>query len=182
MHGLLLVLFVFALPQVLNLIPLSVLAAILLVVGYKLAKPTLFVAMFRRGMTQFAPFLLTIVGMVFTDLLSGVLMGLGLALLVILSRSYKNSLFLHYEQDEQSGDAPRIRMRLAEDVNFLNRGAIVDQLANIPDGAHVTIDMSHCVAVDQDVLEVIEEFEQSVGERGITLEVRHRGASPSAAA
>ncbi|MCA8950041.1 MAG: SulP family inorganic anion transporter [Planctomycetes bacterium] len=181
-HGLLLVLFVFALPQVLNLIPLSVLAAILLVVGYKLAKPTLFVAMFRRGMTQFAPFLLTIVGMVFTDLLSGVLMGLGLALLVILSRSYKNSLFLHYEQDEQSGDAPRIRMRLAEDVNFLNRGAIVDQLANIPDGAHVTIDMSHCVAVDQDVLEVIEEFEQSVGERGITLEVRHRGASPSAAA
>lgn len=181
-HGLLLALFVFALPGVLNLIPLSVLAAILLVVGYKLAKPALFADMFRQGWTQFVPFFVTIVGMLFTDLLSGVLMGLGLALLVILTRSYRNALFLHYEEVDGSGGPPRIRMRLAEDVNFLNRGAIVRQLADIPDGARVTIDMSHCVSVDHDVLEAIEEFEKSAEERGIQLEVLHQSKRAATAA
>ena len=181
-HGLLIVVFVFLLPGVLNLIPLSVLASILLVVGYKLAKPALFVAMWRKGLTQFAPFLVTILGMVFTDLLTGVLMGLGLALLVILSRSYKNALFLHYEASGGDGRPARIRMRLAEDVNFLNRGAIVRQLADIPDGSHVTIDMSHCASVDQDVLEVVEEFEQSTAERDITLVVLPPTSSAAPAA
>lgn len=182
-HGVLLLVFVFALPQVLNLIPLSVLASILLLVGYKLAKPSLIAAMWTRGLTQFGPFAVTIVAMIFTDLLTGVLMGLGLSLLIILSRSYRNAMFLHYEQESGNGDPVRIRMRLAEEVNFLNRGAIVRQLANIPDGAHVTIDMRHCMSVDQDVLEVIEEFKKSVGERDITLEVLNQDhKSPTVAA
>jgi MFS superfamily sulfate permease-like transporter len=174
LHGVLIAVFVFLLPGVLNLIPLSVLAAILIVVGYKLAKPALFLAMWRKGMSQFAPFVVTIVGMVFTDLLTGVLLGLGLALLIILTQSYRNALFLHYEETEGNGKPARIRMRLAEDVNFLNRGAIIRQLADIPDGARVTIDMSHCASVDQDVLEVIDEFQKGAEERGIALEVLHK--------
>lgn len=181
-HGLLLAVFVFAIPGVLNLIPLSVLASVLLVVGYKLTRPVLFAAMWRRGMTQFGPFALTIVGMVLTDLLTGVLLGLGLSLLIILSRSYRNALFLHYEQEDDPSTPTKVRMRLAEDVNFLNRGAIVRRLADIPDGAHVTIDMSHCVSVDQDVLEVIEEFEKSAVERGIQLDVRHMNSESHPAA
>ncbi|HVS17060.1 MAG TPA: SulP family inorganic anion transporter [Planctomycetota bacterium] len=178
-HGVLIVVFVFLMPGLLNLIPLSVLAAILIVVGYKLAKPVLFLTMWRKGMSQFAPFVVTIVGMVLTDLLTGVLLGLGLALLIILTQSYRNALFLHYEATEGNGKPARIRMRLAEDVNFLNRGAIVRQIADIPDGVHVTIDMSHCASVDQDVLEVIDEFRKGADERGITLEVLHQAPAPA---
>ena len=176
-HGMLLAIFVFALPGLLNQIPLSVLASVLLMVGYKLAKPELFAAMFRRGPQQFAPFILTIVGMVLTDLLTGVLLGLGLALLIMLTRSYRNALFMHLEKVEQPGAPAKIRMRLAEDVNFLNRGAIVRSLADIPDGSEVTIDMSHCVSVDLDVLEVIEEFEKSAVERRLSVDIRRRSAA-----
>jgi len=176
-HGLLLAVFVFALPGLLNLIPLSVLASVLLMVGYKLAKPELFAAMFRRGPGQFAPFIVTIVGMVLTDLLTGVLLGLGLALLMMLTRSYRNALFMHLEKEEHPGAPARIRMRLAEDVNFLNRGAIVRSLAEVPDGAQVTIDMSHCVSVDMDVVEVIEEFEKSALERRLSVDIRRRKAA-----
>jgi MFS superfamily sulfate permease-like transporter len=178
-HGALIAVFVFLLPGVLNLIPLSVLAAVLIVVGYKLARPELFMAMWRQGRSQFAPFVLTIAGMLFTDLLTGVLLGLGLALLVILKRSYANALFLHYEEIAADGKPTRIRMRLAEEVNFLNRGAIVRQLADIPDGAFVTIDMSHCTSVDHDVLEAIDEFGKGAAERRIQLEVLHQARRPA---
>lgn len=181
-HGILIVVFVFLLPGVLNLIPLSVLAAVLILVGYKLAKPQLFLAMWRKGMSQFAPFALTIAGMIFTDLLTGVLMGLGLAVVLILSRSYRNVSSMQVETTAD-GRRAHVHMRLAEDVNFLNRGAIVRQLGEIPDGAHVTIDMRRSLSVDQDVLELFEEFEKGAPERRITFEVlpRDPSAAPAAA-
>jgi MFS superfamily sulfate permease-like transporter len=169
-HGVLLVVFVLALPQVLILIPLSVLASILFVVGYKLAKPELFISMLRLGPTQFVPFLVTILGMVFTDLLTGVMLGLTVATAVILYRNYDNSYFLHLEEEDAPGGRHRVTMRLSEEVTFLNRGAILHRLAEIPDGSDVILDMSRSVAIDHDVLEIIDDFK--TGAEGRDLSIR----------
>lgn len=166
MHGAWLLLAVVALPGVLNLVPLSVLAAILLVVGYKLAAPDVFRKMYSKGWDQFVPFLVTILGIVFTDLLMGIVMGLVTAILILLHRSYRNSHFLHME--ESNGD---VRLTLAEEVTFLNKGAIQRELSRIPNGRTVTIDQTNCHCVDQDVLEIIDDFKASAPERGITVHV-----------
>ena len=94
-HGFLLLISVMLIPKLLNKIPLSVLAAILLIVGYKLAKPALFIKMYKLGWKQFLPFTITVLGIVFIDLLYGIGLGLGVGIVVILIKSYQNSHFLH---------------------------------------------------------------------------------------
>ena len=126
LHGFLLLFAVILLPRVINEIPLSVLAAILILVGYKLAKPSLFKKMYQLGTKQFAPFIVTIMGIVFTDLLIGISLGLGVVVLVILYYSFKNSHFLHLV--DESADSPSFKMTLAEEVTFFNKGAILDAL------------------------------------------------------
>jgi len=170
-HGVLLIVFVLALPQILILIPLSVLASILFVVGYKLAKPELFVSMLRLGPTQSVPFLATILGMVFTDLLTGVMLGLAVASAFILYRNYDNSYFLHLEEKDAPGQRHRVTMRLSEEVTFLNRGAILHRLAEIPDGSDVILDMSRSVSIDQDVLEIIEDFKAGAEGRDLSIQL-----------
>lgn len=175
LHGVLILIFVMVLPQVLNLVPLAVLASVLFVVGYKLAKPALFAKMYGRGWSQFLPFLVTIAGIVFTDLLTGIMAGLAVAIVVILRRSFQNSHFLHMADDE-SGGSHDIRLRLAEEVTFLNKGAILLELSRVPDGSKVTIDMGDCVHVDHDVTEIIDDFRSTAGERSITVELVPMGA------
>ncbi|MEO0651643.1 MAG: SulP family inorganic anion transporter, partial [Planctomycetota bacterium] len=132
-HGLLLLVFVVALPQVLNLVPLASLAAILILVGYKLARPAVFKEMFARGPEQYIPFLTTILGIVFTDLLTGILLGMAVAIFVILRGHYLNSHFLHITEKHPNGEATRVTMQLAEEVTFLNKGALLKELNAIPD-------------------------------------------------
>ncbi len=115
-HGFLLLISVIIIPNVLNLIPLSVLAAVLFLVGYKLAKPALFMKMYKAGWKQFVPFVVTIVGIVFGDLLIGISLGLVVGVFVILIKSYQNSYFLHIENVENGGKT--VKMRLAEEVTF----------------------------------------------------------------
>ncbi len=170
LHGLLLLIFVVALPQVLNLIPLAVLAAILFVVGYKLAKPAIFRTMYKQGHRQFIPFVATILGIVFTDLLTGILIGLGIGLAFILYRSYRNSHFLHIEESVDEEDRPLFELTLAEEVTFLNKGAILRELSSIPDGSHVRIDMRGCFGIDRDVLEVLDDFKASAERRSLFVE------------
>lgn len=170
-HGLLLLVFSLALPAVLNLIPLAVLASILFVVGFKLAKPSLFASMYKLGLTQFVPFVATIAGILFTDLLTGVLIGLSIAAAIILHRHYENSHFLHMVESDEPDTSHHVHMQLAEEVSFLNRAAILQQLAAIPDRSVVVIDMSRCVAVDQDVIEIIEDFRDTAADRGIQVEI-----------
>lgn len=169
-HGVLLLVFAFALPKLLNYIPLSVLASILLVVGYKLAKPALFVAMYRLGPTQFLPFIVTIVGILTTDLLTGVMLGVAAAVFAILLRSYRNSHFLHVETQDPPGARHEVRIRLAEEVTFLNRGAILRELSAIPDSSSVTIDQRQTISIDHDVLEILDDFEASADSRDIRVE------------
>ncbi len=170
LHGVLLLVAVVVLPTVLNLVPLAVLASILFVVGYKLAKPSLFKDMYERGANQFAPFIVTIVGIVLTDLLIGIGLGMAVAMFLILSRNYMNSHFLHISESDFPTGRHVVSMRLAEEVTFMNKGAIIRSLAELPNGVHVRIDSSSSFHVDQDVLEAISEFEDSSLARDITVE------------
>ena len=170
LHGVFLLVFVLALPHILNLVPLAALAAILLVVGYKLAKPSLCKQMYSQGMEQFVPFLTTILGIVFTDLLTGIALGMAVALFVILRNHYLNSHFLHINETDAAGDRHCVTMQLAEEVTFLNKGALIKVLKSVPDGAYVRIDASKTWRIDHDALEIFSDFEENAERRGITVE------------
>ncbi len=173
LHGFFLLLFVALIPNVLNMIPLAVLASILFVVGYKLAKPSLFKQMYRLGMSQFLPFIVTILGIVFTDLLRGIGLGLLVAIVVLLRNSLKNSHFLHKEVSNNG--EKKVKMTLAEEVSFLNKGAILRTLNKLPEGTELTIDMSKSVSIDYDVLEIIDNFKKTADEKGIKMSLINRG-------
>jgi MFS superfamily sulfate permease-like transporter len=169
MHGIMLLLCVIAIPGVLNQVPLAVLASVLLVVGYKLAKPSVFKEMARLGWSQFLPFITTVLGVVFTDLLKGIGIGLAVAIVIILRNSYKNSHFMH---KEKVGDGQEnVKMTLAEEVVFLNKGSIKKELSEVNAGAKVTIDMSKSVIIDHDVLEIIEDFKKQAEAKNIDVEL-----------
>lgn len=169
LHGFLLLIAVILLPRIINQIPLSVLAAILILVGYKLANPSLFRKMYQLGTKQFAPFIVTIMGIVFTDLLIGISLGLGVGVLVILYYSFKNSHFLHLV--DESADSPSFKMTLAEEVTFFNKGAILDALERLPRNSTVEIDVRKTRYLDYDIVEIIQDFGHKAKERNISLVV-----------
>lgn len=170
LHGFFILIAVLAVPQILNLVPLAALAAVLLVVGYKLAKPATFVQMYKRGPAQFVPFVVTVVGIVRTDLLTGIAIGMAVAIFFILLGHYRNSHFLHIEQSGGGSEPRQVRMRLAEEVSFLNKGALQKELDAIEDGSSLILDASATRQIDYDALEIIEDFEENAGRRGITVE------------
>jgi MFS superfamily sulfate permease-like transporter len=167
LHGFLLLISVILIPRLLNMIPLSVLAAILLVVGYKLAKPSLFKKMYGLGWKQFIPFIVTVVGIVFTDLLKGISLGLLVGIVVILIKSFQNSHFLHIE-DKSDGNH-RVKMTLAEEVTFFNKGAILKELDSLPKDTHLELDLSNTTYLDYDILEILDDFAIKAKERNINI-------------
>lgn len=166
-HGVLLAGCVFLLPTVINRIPLSALAAILVVTGFKLASPELFKQMWRDGRAQFLPFIATVVAIVFTDLLIGVLIGLGTSLLFLLHSSLRRGMSISRE-NHASGTVNRIE--LADQVSFLNRAAIRDALESIKPGERVMLDARTCDYIDPDILGLIRAFRDETGPaRGISV-------------
>lgn len=157
-HGIILMACALAIPAVLNLIPLSSLAAILFLVGYKLAKPSLFKQMFAQGRTHFIPFIVTILGIVFTDLLIGIGMGLVVAIFYILYNNYKKPYFFHPEKHEEGEP---IVLELSEEVTFLNKASIMQTLNHMPENSTVIIDAHRSKSIDLDVLEIIEDFKKN---------------------
>ncbi|MEN0005702.1 MAG: SulP family inorganic anion transporter [Bacteroidota bacterium] len=168
-HGIILLLCAASIPALLNLIPLSSLAAILFLVGYKLAKPSLFRQMYKLGYTQFIPFMVTIIGIVLTDLLLGIGMGLAVAIFFVLYNNYKKPYFFHPERYKEGEP---IIIELAQDVTFINKASILQTLNHLPANSHVIIDASKAIHVDQDVLEIIEDFKQNAVFKEIKLEIR----------
>jgi MFS superfamily sulfate permease-like transporter len=168
-HGLLLLAAVLFLSQVLNLIPLSALAAVLLMVGYKLTKPALYRTQWKLGWAQFVPFIVTIGVILFTDLLKGVGVGLVFAVFFILKANAESAFFFHHEPSFEPGT---VHLKLSEHVSFLNKAAIATTLDRFKPGTHVILDGTDSVSIDYDVLEAIESFRQSAPERGINLELR----------
>jgi carbonic anhydrase len=155
-HGFILLLSALIIPAFLNLIPLASLATILLFVGFKLTKPTLFKTMFKMGLEQFIPFIVTIVAILFTDLLKGIGIGMVVAFFYILKKNYVNS---HHLSQSKECDMFVYHLRLSEEVTFLNKGSIIKTLNKIPENSKLIIDGTKSENIDSDVLEVIENFE-----------------------
>ena len=173
-HGFFLLISVILIPTLLNKIPLSVLAAILFIVGYKLAKPALFKQMWNLGWKQFLPFIVTILGIVFTDLLIGIGLGLAVGIVVILIKSFQNSHFLHIEGEDV--DDGKIKMTLAEEVTFFNKGAILKELDNLPENSFLELDVRQTKYLDNDIIEILEDFSIKAKERNLTIKlVSERG-------
>lgn len=156
-HGILLLVCAALIPTLLNLIPLSTLAAVLLVTGFKLCKPSLFKQMFAKGKYQWIPFLVTVVTIVLTDLLVGVAVGLGVSVLFLLWGNMKSPYFFRKEK-YRTGDM--FVLELSQEVSFLNKANILLTLDKMPDKSTVIIDASKTVYIDQDVLDIIREFAQ----------------------
>ena len=174
LHGFLLLISVIFIPTLLNMIPLSVLAAILFIVGYKLAKPALFKKMYDLGWKQFLPFIITVLGIVFTDLLIGIGLGLSVGIVVILIKSYQNSHFLHKEGEDL--DDGKIKMTLAEEVTFFNKGAILKELDSLPENSYLELDVRKTRYLDHDIIEILEDFVAKAKTRNITIKlVSERG-------
>ena len=158
-HGLLLLLCVALLPQWLNMIPLSCLAAILIMTGLKLANPTLFRRMWQEGWNQFLPFVVTVVAILLTDLLIGILIGLGFGIVFILRSNLRRPLRKIVEK-HVGGEV--LRIELAHQVSFLNRVAISAALASVPRGGHVMLDARDTDYIDADVLDLIRDYERDI--------------------
>lgn len=175
-HGFFLLISVLTIPFLLNKIPLSVLAAILFLVGYKLAKPALFITMYKLGWKQFVPFVVTILGIVFTDLLIGIGLGLVVGITIILIKSYQNSHFLHIK--DTSDGKNKITMQLAEEVTFINKGAILKELELLPEDSLLELDVSKTVYLDNDVIEILDNFLEKAKTRNIEIIlIREKGTT-----
>ena len=165
-HGVLMLICVVLLPGVINLIPLASLAAILLVVGYKLASFNVIKQVYNMGRAEFIPFVVTILGIVFTDLLTGISIGLVLAIFHILWNNYNAAYFFDF--DAYVPGEP-IKIQLSESVTFLNKAGISKALTELPDGSNVIIDARKTVSIHPDVIEIISNFELTAENRDITV-------------
>ncbi|WP_159800281.1 SulP family inorganic anion transporter [Flavobacterium sp. MK4S-17] len=154
-HGVLLLICVLAIPVLLNRIPLATLAAVLLVVGYKLASPAKVKHFWNKGIYQFVPFIATLLAAVLTDLLKGVALGMVISIVFILRGNLKRAYNFRKEEYKE-GDV--IHIDLAQEVSFLNKAAIKTTLNEMPENSKVVIDASDTVYIAQDVLDLIEEF------------------------
>ena len=168
-HGLLLLISVILIPQILNKIPLSVLAAILLIIGYKLANPALFIKIYNLGWKQFIPFTVTILGIVFIDLLYGIGFGLLVGIIVILIESFHNSHFLHLESNIKG--RRKFKMTLAEEVTFLNKGTILSELDRLPRDSSLELDIRKTIHLDYDVIEILEDFAIKAREKNLDIKI-----------
>jgi len=171
LHGFLLIGSAMLIPSILNMIPLASLAAILFLVGYKLARPALFKEMYAAGKEYFIPFIVTILGIVFTDLLMGIGLGMVVAIFYVLYKNYQKPYLLDITNGPE-GEV--IRLELSQDVTFLNKANILKTLNQMPNGTKVIIDASRCIEIEHDVNEIIEDFIEGAPYRDIEVEVINR--------
>ncbi|NND98012.1 MAG: sulfate transporter [Pirellulaceae bacterium] len=170
LHGMLLVVCVGFFPVYLNMIPLAALAAILLVTGFKLASPKLFRQMYSEGRYQFIPFLVTLLSIVFTDLLIGILIGLAVSLLFILNSNLRKPI-RRIVETHIGGDV--LHIELANQVSFLNRASLDKLFSEAPRESSLLIDASDTDYIDPDVLSLIRDFKQNRGPaHGVTVSLR----------
>lgn len=168
-HGVFLLVSIIAIPHVLNMIPLATLAAILFVVGYKLAKPSLFKQMYKLGWEQFVPFMATVTGILFTDLLKGVGIGMAVAIFYILRHNFRNPFAYDKEHWRESGEH---KLTLSEETSFLNKGSIMQMLQQVPENSKVVIDCTKSKSIHYDVVEIIRDFQFNAKDKNITVEIK----------
>lgn len=163
LHGFLLLISMILIPEVLNVIPMGTLAAVLLVVGFKLAKPSLFIRMYKLGWEQFIPFVATIIGILLTDMLVGIGIGVSVAIFVILRNNFRVAFTLKKPNPEE------VHIELAHEVSFLNKAAVRKALSEIKDHSRVTLDARKTKFLHHDVYEIIQEFLVSAKTRQLNV-------------
>ncbi|MGN6436365.1 MAG: SulP family inorganic anion transporter [Agriterribacter sp.] len=165
LHGFFLLLSVAFIPKVLAIIPLSALAAILIYTGFKLAKPSLFKEFYKKGWDQFIPFVATIVIVLLTDLLIGVLSGLAVGLFFSARSNFRTAVFIVNDDDN-------FLIRLRKDVSILNKRGIKAKLDAVPENSNVLIDATRADFIDKDILDMIEDFRREAPKRNIQVEIK----------
>jgi MFS superfamily sulfate permease-like transporter len=165
LHGLWLLLAVVAIPGILSLIPLSVLAVVLILVGYKLTRPEMYLKVYRKGMDQFIPFLVTIIAILMTDLLKGIGIGMLVGFIFVIKRSHHKSLIM-------VNDGGHYLIRFMKDISFLHKHDLMLCFRSIPSGAIVHVDGGGDVHVDDDVIDLIEDFVQGARIKGIQVNIK----------
>jgi len=151
MHGSLLLFSVMFIPGLLNKIPLSALAAILIVTGYKLAKPSIFLEFHQKGLDQIIPFVVTIIAILLSDLLIGILIGMGVGLFFLIRSNFKSSVMVVHDNN-------KYLLRFRKDVSFLNKPIVKEKLESVPENAFMLIDLTRADFIDKDIIDVINEF------------------------
>jgi MFS superfamily sulfate permease-like transporter len=166
-HGIFLFASILFFSKYLNYIPLSCLAAILLFTGYKLAKPSLFMEHYRKGMSQFLPFVITVIAIIATDLLKGMAIGMVLGLFFVIRANYHAAITLTMTKHKNS---QHYLITLNKDVSFLNKALLRKFILLVKENSKVTIDASKVQFIDHDILETINDFIDSSSESNISIE------------
>lgn len=169
MHGLLLLFAVLVIPSVLNLIPLSCLAAILLVIGYKLTSTKVFKEQFSKGIQDVIPFLVTFVAIIVSDLLTGVLIGLAVSLFFVIKTNHHSAVTI-------VNDNRNYLIRFNKDMSFVNKSEVKEVLRKIPENTSLIIDGSKATFIDHDIVEVIEDFRKTAEYKNIQIECKNLSA------
>jgi len=167
-QGLLLLFTVIFIPGVFNQVPLASLASVLLLAGYRLARPQVFENMYLAGKYHFIPFCATVLGLVLTDLLTGIAIGMSIALLAILIENYRGSFYL---REAQIGN--KTVLRLSEQVSFLNKANVQRTLKQLPAGSEIVIDATRSKFIDYDIYEIIQNFRSEAQIKGIKLTIEN---------
>ena len=169
LHGVFLLISAITIAGLLNMIPLASLAAILLMVGYKLAKPALFIQMYKLGWEQFIPFTATVIAILATDLLKGITIGLLFGIFYTLRHSYRNS---HYMKETITTDEGQEvhQLVLAEEVSFFNKASVIKELDEIPANSKVIIDCTKSKSIAYDVVELIRDYRSNAKIKNIEVE------------
>ncbi len=165
LHGLWLLLAVVSIPYFLNLIPLAALATILILVGYKLVKPRLIREMYRKGISQFIPFIVTILAILFTDLLTGIAIGMVVGFFFVIKTNIHKAVVM-------VSDENLYLIRFHKDATFLQKAHIQKIFRSIPEGSQVVIDGSNSVFVDDDIVDIIEDFIRRGTNLGISVTLK----------
>jgi MFS superfamily sulfate permease-like transporter len=162
-HGIMLLVAALLIPALLNRVPLACLAAILLSVGYKLSSVKIIRSVWKEGWTQFLPFIVTVLAIVLTDLLKGILIGLAVSVVFVMRAYHRTAVTMVRDGNE-------FLIRFNKDMTFVNKSDLKARLRELPDGAYVIIDGTRAHYVDHDADETLREFEQSAPYRGIEIE------------
>ena len=165
MHGLFLLLSVALIPVVLNMIPLSALAAVLIATGYKLTKPKLFTQRYKQGWTQFVPFVVTVGAILFTDLLEGIIIGLGVGFVFVVARNFRTAITF-------ACDGNDCLIRARRNLYFIHKVELQRELGRVPDGSNLLIDLTSTSYVDLDNVDIINAFIKGAQYRGINVVIR----------
>lgn len=165
MHGILLLLSVAFIPGLLNYIPLSALAAVLIYIGFKLAKPSIFISFYKKGFDQFLPFVITVTAILLTDLLMGIMIGIAAGLFFAFRSNFKAAVFVVHDEN-------KYLFRLRKDVSFLNKPILKRNLEKVPPDSNVIIDAHRADYIDKDVIEVINDFMKHAHLKNIKVEIK----------